>query len=145
MHYKSFSVVWCSISSGCNFKLILAKYLAACQNIGITLKVVIPFAANLPSIYDNGLTTLLTKNTKTCGNCLDILENSRMNISTTKIPVPYWIFLNFHFIKMCGNILQFHTIPENGAVYYYQSLTQFFLGLLVNNLSWLNDLKFCWK
>ena len=48
------------------FKLFFSKYLTACQNIGIIRYAVIPSVAYIAKLYDSGLTTLLTKNAKTC-------------------------------------------------------------------------------
>ena len=45
------------------FKLMLCKYLTACQNMGIIWEAGIPSVANVAKLYDNGLTTLLIKNT----------------------------------------------------------------------------------
>lgn len=45
------------------FKLMLCKYLTTCQNMGIIWEAGNPSVANVAKLYDNGLTTLLIKNT----------------------------------------------------------------------------------
>ena len=45
------------------FKLMLCKYLSTCQNMGIIWEAGNPSVANVAKLYDNGLTTLLIKNT----------------------------------------------------------------------------------